>query len=281
MAAPQVGMLWALVEAGVIPDFVVGSSAGALNAVAFASDPTPGGLDRLEALWMSLRRKHVAAFSARTLLGAVAGRNGGLLSPDGLRRMVATSFVATDFLDTVLPAYVVATELATAEPVVLSEGDTMSALLASSAFPGLYPPVQVGQRLLIDGGVAADVPVLQAEQLGSSVTYVLPAAGSDDTRALPHGPLSLAYHALGQILDATARRDAAAARGTVHLLPAPSSRASNPVDFRGTARLIDEGYRLASEWMADQVSAAVQSERADLAGSAVEYAVVEQLAVGV
>ena len=53
----------------------------------------------------------------------------------------------------------------------------------------------------------------------------------------------MAYHALGQILEAAARRDAEPARGTVHLLPAPTSSASNPVDFRGTARLIDEGQR--------------------------------------
>jgi NTE family protein len=196
-----------------------------------------------------------------------------------LRRMVATSFVATDFRDTVLPAYVVATELATAAPVVLSEGDTMSALLASSAFPGLYPPVEVGWRVLIDGGVAADVPVLQAETLGADVTYVLPAAGSDTARSMPHGPLSLAYHALGQILDATARRDAAAARGPVHVLPAPSSRASNPVDFRGTARLIDEGYRLATAWLGDQAAAASMPGIDDR--SSAESGAGEQLAVGV
>jgi NTE family protein len=254
LAAPQVGMLRALLQAGIVPDLVVGSSAGALNAVAFASDPSVTGLDRLERLWMSLRRRQVAAFSARNLIGAVTGRSDGLLANDGLRRMVEDSFVARSFDETTIPAYVVATELATADPVVISEGDTVSALLASSAFPGLYPPVEVDSRLLIDGGVAADVPVLQAEALGASVSYVLPAAGSDDTRSLPHGPLSLAYHALGQILEATARRDAAAARGPVHVLPVPSSRASNPVDFRGTARLIDEGYRLANDWLDDHLA---------------------------
>src|ERR1700685_268944 len=73
LSAPQVGMLRALSEAGVLPHLVVGSSAGALNAVAFATAPTSAGLDRLEAVWMSLRRRKVGHFSARTLLAPGRG----------------------------------------------------------------------------------------------------------------------------------------------------------------------------------------------------------------
>ena len=105
-----------------------------------------------------------------------------------------------------------ATDLATGAPVVLSNGDTIRALLASSAFPGLYRSIEVGGRLLVDGGVSADVPVLQAEALGANVTYVLPAATWDVAQPLPHPPLPQAYHAVRQLLDAAARRDVAAAR---------------------------------------------------------------------
>lgn len=52
LAAVQVGMLRALTESGIRPDLVVGSSAGALNAVAFAQDPTSNGLDQLHQLWI-------------------------------------------------------------------------------------------------------------------------------------------------------------------------------------------------------------------------------------
>jgi len=253
LTAPQVGMLRALQAAGIHPDLLVGSSAGALNAVAYATDPSATGIDRLEQLWRSLRRRHVAAFSARTLLAALVGRHDGLLSNEPLRVLLHSGLdglVPTLLDDTPLPVHVVATELATGSPVVLSDGPTVPALLASGAFPGLYPPVYVHGRRLVDGGVSADVPVLQAEMLGADVSYVLPAAGADDAHVVPHGPLSMAYHALGQILEAAARRDAEAARGTVHLLPAPTSSASNPVDFRGTARLIAEGEQLTEQWLA-------------------------------
>jgi NTE family protein len=253
LTAPQVGMLWALNEAGLWPDLVIGSSAGALNAVAYASDPSPAGLDRLEAMWMSLRRRHIAPFSIRTLLGAATGRVDGLVSNSALRALIEGATVARTLRGTSIAAHVVVTDLASGAAVALSDGDTIPALLASCAFPGLYPPVQVGERLFVDGGVSADVPVLQAETLGAAVTYVLPAAADDAVQARPRGPLALAYHALGQLLDSADRRDLAAARGPVHVLPAPISGATNPVDFRDTPRLIDEGYRLATEWLTDHM----------------------------
>jgi len=250
LSAPQVGMLWALSEAGLMPDLVIGSSAGALNAVAFASDPSPIGVGRLEAAWRSLRRRHVAPFSVRTLAAAVAGRGDGLVSNSAMRGMLASAAVAGRLSDTPIPAHVVATELTSGAAVVLSDGETRPALLASCAFPGLYPPVKVGERLLVDGGVSADIPVLQAEALGARVSYVLPAATCRFARSSPRGPLRLACHALSQILDSVARSNVAAVHGPVHVLPTPSSRATNPFDFRDTARLIDEGHRLATGWLA-------------------------------
>jgi NTE family protein len=258
LSAPQVGMLRALTAAGITPDLVVGTSAGALNAVAFASEPTAAGVQRLEDLWLSLRRRHVARTSVRTIARALSGRYDGLFDSAPLAELLrARDLVAADLGETAVQAHVVATNLATGEPVVLSRGDTVSSLLASSAFPGIFPPVDRGSVRLIDGGVSADIPVLQAEALGATVSYVLPAAVSDDRDVPLRGPLAMAYHALGQILEATARRDTIEAQGEVHLLPAAASRATNPLDFGETRRLIDDGYRLAQRWLVDREALAV------------------------
>lgn len=250
LSACQVGMVRALSEAGVRADFVVGSSAGAVNAVAFATGPR-ADLAPLESLWTSLHRQHVAPLSVLLILRAITGRSDGFFSNAGLRAMI-DDHLPPRLQDTDIPAHVVVTDFHSGEPVVISRGATAPALLASSAFPGLYPPVTIDGRSFIDGGVSADTPILQAEQLGASVIYVLPAARSDELDAPMHGPMTLAYRALGQILDAATRRDTAAADGQVHTLPAPISTASNPVDFRDTTRLIAEGYRLTTQWLAAQ-----------------------------
>jgi NTE family protein len=249
VAATQVGMLRALVEMGITPDLVIGSSSGALNAVAFAEQPTIAGIDRLERLWLSLRRKDIAPLTVNSVVGAVFGHRDSLVPNTALRRFLEAAAVNRRLEDTVIPVHVVATDISDGQTVVLSEGDLVTALMASAAFPGLFPPVVIGRRHLIDGGVGADIPVLQAEALGATCCYVLSAALSDQPDLLPRGPLPLAFRAMSQVLDAVSRRDLALATGQVHVLPTPLSNAGHPLDFQHTRRLIDDGYRLAADWL--------------------------------
>lgn len=79
--ALQVGMLRALVEHGVLPDLVVGSSVGAVNGAYFAGEPTLQGIAKLEAIWRGLRRREVFPVSWRSLLGLAAPRNFLLIRP--------------------------------------------------------------------------------------------------------------------------------------------------------------------------------------------------------
>ncbi|MEU1201139.1 patatin-like phospholipase family protein [Streptomyces sp. NPDC005813] len=256
LCAAQVGMLRALTRAGIRPDLVVGSSAGALNGVAFATDPSIEGVDRLEALWLGLRRRHVAPISLRTLVRAVTGRGEAAVSSTSLRQVLRAVIGVGGLEETVVPVHAVATDFETSAPVVLSRGDAVSALLASAAFPGLYAPVCVGERRLIDGGVSADVPVLQAEALGATTLYVLPAAVTRQAGGHGPGALCVAFRALEQILVERERRDLAAVRGSVLRLPAATTRVASVVDFRDTPRLIEAGCRLTEGWLTRQPAAA-------------------------
>jgi NTE family protein len=257
LCAPQVGMLRALIKAGIRPDLVVGSSAGALNGAAFAADPTTGGLDRLEALWRRLTRRRVLRVSPFRVLGAVVGRSDALVSNAALRDLIRAAVGVGSLEGTPVPVHVVAADRETGEAVVLSRGDTVPALLASAAFPGLYPSVRVGERNLVDGRVAADLPIRQAEALGATVTYVLPSAvtrcGAGQNRAA-----SLAVHrAMGHVLEDRARRDSAQVRGTVLRLPTVTSPVGGPLDFSDSGRMITDGYFRARAWLARQPAAAV------------------------
>jgi NTE family protein len=273
LAAVQVGMLRALLEAGIAPDMIVGSSAGAINAVAFAQDPTDNGLARLERLWVGLRRATVFPLSPRDIVTGLVGRRDGLASPRRLRALLARTLETELLEDAPIPVHVVATDAASGQAVTLSRGRALDALLASGAMPGVFPPVPLDGLLLTDGGVAADIPILQAEALGATESYILPCvlpAEPDSTR----GAVAFLLRALSQIFDRATATDLSAAQGQVHLLPAPRQAATNPFDFRHTESLIAEGYRAARTAL---TSAAVTS--AAVTSAAVTNAAVTSAAV--
>ncbi|MPY32839.1 patatin-like phospholipase family protein [Streptomyces adustus] len=250
LCAAQVGALRALTQAGIVPDLIVGSSVGALNGALFAADPGMEGIDRLEALWLGLKRRHVAPISLRTLVRAAVGRGEAAVSSAALQQLLRFRFSAGRLEDAVTPVHVVATDFETGAAVVLSQGDTVSALLASAAFPGLYPPVRVGERLLVDGGVSADTPVLQAEALGATTIYVLPAAVTEERESQAHTAMLAAYRALGQILEERDRLHMAAVRGSVLRLPAVPTPTASLIDFHDTPHMIQAGYSLTRDWLA-------------------------------
>ena len=248
LAAAQVGMLRALIEAGIVPDLVIGTSAGALNAVAFASHPSLAGIARLAEVWISMRRRQVLPVSPRRLYLAATGAQDCLLDNRALRQLIRETLDTPRLEQTVVPAHVVVTELRSGRPIVVSDGDATDAVLASAAYPGVLPTVELNGRLVIDGGISAAIPILQAEALGAVQTYVLPSADPADTTA-GSGPIPVAVWAVAQLLARAFMADIAKARSPVHVLPAPTSSKLNAFDFRDTPALIDQGYALASRWL--------------------------------
>lgn len=251
-------MLRALRDAGIRPDLVVGSSAGALNAVAYAQDPTDEGLEALERLWACARFGEVFPLTPRSLLAGVTGRGAGLVTSRGLMSLIERGLRVQNLDQTRVPAHVIATDAMTGEPVVLSEGPAVQALTASASIPGILPPVGWRGRLLVDGSVSADVPVLQAEGLGATTTYVLPAAVP---RREPALSARNAFHHLLRSVDfimarATAR-DLAAAHGRVHVITPPFVSGLNPLDFRRATELIRLGHDSAQRWIEAAASTAM------------------------
>jgi NTE family protein len=260
--AAQVGMLRALLEAGIQPDFVIGTSAGALNAVGLAADPTMSGVAALDAAWRDARRSKIFRLSPVSLTYGLLGRRNYLINPRGLREWIGQHLDLQRLEETQLPAHVVTTDVDTGESVVLSQGPVVEALLASCAIPAVFPPVEIGGRLLMDGGIAADTPVSEAQALGATVMFVLPTYSSETEPGQPARPRSaiqMGLHAIGQLLghasydivtDTTERAD-------IHLLPAPPSGGITPFNLSGAAELIDRAYELARAWLRDrQLSAA-------------------------
>jgi NTE family protein len=170
--AVQIGMLRALAEAGVTPDIVTGTSVGSLNGAVLAHDPV-AGVDRLADIWPGITSARIFPGGWLTRLRTLQAAKAWLSDNSGLVDIIDQYLPAGDFHDLRLPFGAVTADYSTAEAVVLTRGRLHDAVLASAAIPGIFPPVRVGSRLLVDGGILANVPIRQAVEMGAASVVVL------------------------------------------------------------------------------------------------------------
>lgn len=244
-------MLEALFAAGIEPDLLVGTSVGAMNAAFIAAAPTIEGTAALAAAWRSASRTMIFPVRPRTIALGLAGRSDHLVASTGLRRWIEANLSYTTFEDALVPLHVVATDLRSGEPVVLSAGELLPALLASTALPGIFPPVELAGRTLVDGGISADVPVLQAEALGATEIWVLPTSGPERFSTLPRGAFEVLLRSIGLVLGHVTQQHLAKLHDdtVIHLLPAPTVEDASILDFRRTDDLIVQSRALAAQYL--------------------------------
>src|SRR5579862_2183869 len=168
LGAVQVGMLAALTRRGVVPDFIVGASVGAINAAYYAAEPDERGVQRLERIWLKLHRSDVFPFSPIASMLGFFGKKDHLVTPAPLRSLIESELPYQRLEDTRLPCYVVATDALQGTGVVLSSGPAATALLASAAIPAVFPPVLLDGRFLLDGGVSNNTPISIAVEMGAT-----------------------------------------------------------------------------------------------------------------
>ncbi|MGH9074384.1 MAG: patatin-like phospholipase family protein, partial [Acidimicrobiales bacterium] len=251
LGAVQIGMLGSLAEAGVEPDLLVGSSVGAVNATYIAFYGGLSGLPDAEEIWQGVRRGTFLALRPGTAALGLSGRRPHLGSAAALRAFLRGHLGSARLEEAQVPVAVVAADVASGEAVVLTEGDAVGAVLASTAMPGILPPVAIGGRLLVDGSIAADMPVLQAEQLGASMIYVLSTRPPTAAAPPPRSVVAMVMRSMFLLMDRVNAADLAdvASRCQVRVIPAPPVGELSPFDFRHTAALIARGRATAAAWL--------------------------------
>jgi NTE family protein len=222
LGAVQVGMLRALVEKGVVPDLLVGTSAGALNAAYVAGHGmSVAGVDGLAEVWAGLRSRSLFPLDPARALRALAGRDSALCSDRGLRRLLDTHLTFERLEDAPVPLVIVTTDLLTGREVSLTRGGAREAVLASCALPGVFPPVPHGDQLLVDGGLANNTAVSEAVRAGATTVYVLPSGFSCALTRPPRGPIAAAAHAIAILTHQRLVSDVALYADTVDLVVLP------------------------------------------------------------
>jgi NTE family protein len=151
----HLGVLQVLEQHRIPVSCIAGTSVGSILGAAYASGAP---LARIIATCRTLKFRDIGRWSVSRL---------GLASNHRLGDLIDRVFDSQNFEDLRIPLAVVATDLSNGEPVVLTHGNLKEAIRASCAFPGLFEPVNIGTRCLVDGGLVAPVPTQAARKLGA------------------------------------------------------------------------------------------------------------------
>jgi NTE family protein len=155
----HIGIVRALIAHGIVPNVVVGTSIGAVVGGAYAA----GQLDALEEWARSLQPRNILGYLDIRLNGS------GLIGGDKLASQLEAALGQTLIEDLPLKFATVATEVRTGHEIWLTHGRMVDAMRASYALPGIFAPVLVGDRWLVDGALVNPVPVSAARAMGAEI----------------------------------------------------------------------------------------------------------------
>lgn len=221
LGACEAGMARALLESGVTPDLVVGTSIGAINGAAVAADPTPAGAERLIGMWDRLGADDVLGGSVVGRIGALLRTRTSLHAPDELAGLLEREFPQRRIEDLPVAFECVAASIERAEEHWFTSGPLVPAVLASCALPGVFPPVLIDGEHYLDGGLVNSIPIARAIAQGAEEVWVLHVGRIEEPLSPPRLPWEVAFVAFEVARRHRFNSDLARVPDgvTVHVLP--------------------------------------------------------------
>jgi NTE family protein len=255
----EVGALQALLEHDTRPAMLVGTSAGAINAAFLALDPTPAAALELGEMWKNVDKDQVFHGNRLTMLWRFLTGKDSLYANDHLQRLVEETLPpgAERFADLDgTQLYIVATRLDTGQPRVFGDDPRerlLDAIMASTALPPFFPPWSCAEELLIDGGIAADLPVKIALDRGAKEVFALHLVDAPRRKHQLHGLLNIAEQAINNVLSRQLAADlgelASIPGVTLHHVPLTGFYGLPIWDFSHTDEMIEGGRRQMEEYL--------------------------------
>ncbi len=189
----HIGALKALLDNGIRPDKIAGTSIGALVAALYAFGIP---IDKMYEHAVELSWLKVSSFSlSRT----------GLLSNKPIGELIEYFIDDADIAQALIPLAIVTTDIATGEKVVLREGNVAKAVMASTCVPGIFKPVQFDDRLLVDGYLLENVPVTPLQEMGADIIISVNLSARKRYR-IPDGIVDIVLNAFDIAVEANMRR---------------------------------------------------------------------------
>jgi NTE family protein len=249
--AIQVGMLHSLAAHGITADMVVGSSVGALNGAFYAGDPTLKGVERLGEIWRGLKRQDVFPMSWRTVMSFLWRRD-FLISHDGIRKLIDDHIPYRNLEDAKVPVHIVTTDIISGDSIVLSEGSTSQAIVASTSIPGAFRPIRYKDYYLADGAISSNTPIQVAVQKGAKRLIILPTGHACAAQAPPVGAVANALHALTLLIARQLVSELESLDPDIEyfVVPPLCPLVGSPYDFSRTADHIERAIQTTNAWLA-------------------------------
>jgi len=257
LGATQVGMLRALLEAGIVPDVILGTSVGAVNGAVIAADPSDVGVAKLADLWQQMANAGVFGETVLARAATLAKHRTHLYSAAPLRRQLH-EHLPQSFEELDLPFQCVAASIERAGAHWFSSGDLTQAVLASCAVPGLLPPVKIGDEHFLDGGLVHSIPVGRALALGAREIYVLHVGRIEQPLTVPRSLWDVCLVSFEVARRHRFVEEMAGLPESVQAHVLPSGEENLPLismRYRGQARVaarIERGYQAAAAYLATQ-----------------------------
>jgi NTE family protein len=224
----HIGVIEVMEENGLIPAYLSGSSMGSLVASLYACGFTPKMMEKLA---VNLKRKHWLDL-------CVPGM--GFVMGEKLRHLVKLLTRERNIEETERPLSIVATDLASGERVVFTEGPIHEAVRASVSIPGIFVPYKLGSRLLVDGGVVDRVPIELVRTMGAELII-----GVDVSLAPSGAPVRTFFDVIFQTIDVMERE--IFLHRTVHadIMIRPDVGRFSSTSFTNIDEIIEEGRKAA------------------------------------
>ncbi len=262
----HIGVLKVLEELRVPVDYIAGTSSGAIIGGMYAAGLSPDQIevriaaidwddmlsDRLARRDLSYRRKQndrnylfpveLGMRGLRPIFprGLIAGQKVGFF----LRSATLRAAGVTDFDRLAVPFRAVATDIETGAPVVLSSGDLAEAMQASMAIPGIFSPLEIGGRLLVDGGMSSNVPVDVVRAMGADIIIAVNISAPLLDRKKLESIVDISDQTLSMLSLKTNQQQLARLRGE-DILITPDVAAVGTMEFERTGEVVMAGTQAA------------------------------------
>ncbi len=234
----HIGVIKALESQGIVPDIIVGTSAGSVVGAMYAAGNNGFALQKMA---LDMDEATISDWSL-----PLFAKSSGVLKGDALQNYVNKMVVQVPIERLKKPFGAVATDLHTGLPILFQRGNTGLAVRASSAVPGVFQPVKINDRFYVDGGLVSPVPVRFAREMGADFVIAVNISSQPDTQSSSSSldVLLQTFTIMGQSLNQFELKNA-----DVVIRPDLASMKGN--DFAGRNLAILAGEKVTMSMMTD------------------------------